>query len=323
MTISTTGTRAGALRSRILRVSLLTIIAIAASVSGASAATITLHSGNGVIGGTDSAVQVVGDTNPDTTEPRPANIVTGHPNWAPAIDASTPTVESQWVSYSPAGASGSPHTLATTYETSFTLPAGATNVTLSVEVLADNRAEVSLNGIAFGAQSGCYGFSGPPTTFTTTTGFVPGVNTLSFDVANPGNCSAGPSGLDFVATVTYDEVTDRDLDGVADNDDNCPDTPNAGQADGDGDDVGDACDPDLDNDTVLNDGDNCVTVPNADQLDADGDGIGAACDTQELPLTKDDCKQDGWKRFDGTATFKNQGDCVSFVETGGKKPPVG
>ena len=324
MTNSTTGTPAGALRNRIHRVSLLTIIAIAGSASAASAATITLQSGNGVIGGTDSAVQVVADTNTDTTEPRQANIVAKHPGWAPAIDASTPAPESQWVSYSPNGANGSPATLQTTYETTFTLPAGASNAALTVKVLADNRAELSLNGTVFGAQSGCFGFSGPPSTFTTATGFVPGVNTLSFNVANPAaGCGAGPSGLDFVATVTYDEVTDRDLDGVADDDDNCPDTPNSGQADGDGDGIGDACDPDLDNDDVLNDDDNCVTDPNPDQLDADGDGIGAACDTQELPLTKDDCKQDGWKRFDGTATFKNQGDCVSFVATGGKNPPAG
>jgi hypothetical protein len=42
------------------------------------------------------------------------------------------------------------------------------------------------------------------------------------------------------------------------------------------------------------------------------------------PLTADDCKKDGWKRFhiDGVA-FKNQGDCVSFVATGGKNQPAG
>ena len=324
MTIWTTGTRAGVSRARILRVALVTTVAIAASASAVSAATITLQSGNGVIGGTDSAVQVVADTNTGTTEPRPANIVARNSNWAPAIDASTPIAESQWVSYSPGGANGSPATLQTTYETTFTLPAGATNASLTVEVLADNRAELSLNGTVFGAQTGCFGFSGPPSTFTTTTGFVSGVNTLSFDVANPAaGCGAGPSGLDFVATVTFDEVTDRDLDGVADDADNCPDTPNSGQADGDGDGIGDPCDPDLDNDDVLDDDDNCVSVPNPDQADADGDGIGAACDTQELPLTTDDCKRGGWARFDGTATFKNQGDCVSFVATGGRNPPAG
>jgi hypothetical protein len=39
------------------------------------------------------------------------------------------------------------------------------------------------------------------------------------------------------------------------------------------------------------------------------------------PTNKDQCKNDGWKTF-GT-TFKNQGDCVSFVATGGKNQPSG
>jgi len=44
------------------------------------------------------------------------------------------------------------------------------------------------------------------------------------------------------------------------------------------------------------------------------------------PADKDQCKQDGWKAFkntDGSPTFKNQGDCVSFVATGEKNPPAG
>jgi hypothetical protein len=49
-------------------------------------------------------------------------------------------------------------------------------------------------------------------------------------------------------------------------DDNCPGTPNADQADGDGDLVGDACD-------------NCPAAPDTDQFDIDRDGIGDACDT--------------------------------------------
>ena len=40
---------------------------------------------------------------------------------------------------------------------------------------------------------------------------------------------------------------------------------------------------------------------------------------QYLPTTKDDCKKDGWKDF---GVFKNQGDCVSFVATGGKNLPA-
>jgi hypothetical protein len=35
------------------------------------------------------------------------------------------------------------------------------------------------------------------------------------------------------------------------------------------------------------------------------------------PSTKDDCKNTGWTAFNNP-TFKNQGDCVSFVATGGK-----
>jgi len=37
-----------------------------------------------------------------------------------------------------------------------------------------------------------------------------------------------------------------------------------------------------------------------------------------LPTDKDQCKDGGWETF---GVFKNQGDCVSFVATGGKNPP--
>lgn len=43
--------------------------------------------------------------------------------------------------------------------------------------------------------------------------------------------------------------------------------------------------------------------------------------TVPMPTSKDQCKKDGWKDY-GT-TFKNQGDCVSFVATGGKNQPSG
>jgi hypothetical protein len=38
-----------------------------------------------------------------------------------------------------------------------------------------------------------------------------------------------------------------------------------------------------------------------------------------LPATKDECKNGGWQTF---GVFKNQGECVSFVANGGKKPPT-
>jgi hypothetical protein len=34
------------------------------------------------------------------------------------------------------------------------------------------------------------------------------------------------------------------------------------------------------------------------------------------PTTKDECKNGGWQTFDTPRRFKNQGDCVSFVQTG-------
>ena len=41
----------------------------------------------------------------------------------------------------------------------------------------------------------------------------------------------------------------------------------------------------------------------------------------QLPTSKAQCKHGGWKSF-GTV-FKNQGDCVAFVASGGKNPPSG
>ena len=42
-------------------------------------------------------------------------------------------------------------------------------------------------------------------------------------------------------------------------------------------------------------------------------------DAQPLPISKDQCKNGGWKTY---GVFKNQGDCVSFVATKGKNQPT-
>jgi hypothetical protein len=49
------------------------------------------------------------------------------------------------------------------------------------------------------------------------------------------------------------------------------------------------------------------------------DGHITVVDAQPFPTAKDQCKNGGWKTY---GVFKNQGDCVSFVATGGKNPPA-
>ena len=49
-----------------------------------------------------------------------------------------------------------------------------------------------------------------------------------------------------------------------------------------------------------------------------GGDLWMATREQVLPATKDDCKHGGWENF---GVFANQGDCVSWIATGGKNPP--
>jgi hypothetical protein len=121
----------------------------------------------------------------------------------------------------PADATNASEIVKLTYRSSFTLPAGAVNASITVNALADNWASVALNGQSFGSMTyfTTYGqwalnfggsmwswwpYGNSPSadgyTFTTSTGFVPGVNTLTLPVENWG----GPEAVAFSATVTYD-----------------------------------------------------------------------------------------------------------------------
>ena len=59
-----------------------------------------------------------------------------------------------------------------------------------------------------------------------------------------------------------------------------------------------------------------------DTVTGPGSDSGAAVDESATlaPVTKSDCMNGGWQSY---GVFKNQGDCVSFVATGGKNSPAG
>ncbi|MEY2512138.1 MAG: hypothetical protein QOE26_2901 [Verrucomicrobiota bacterium] len=70
---------------------------------------------------------------------------------------------------------------------------------------------------------------------------------------------------------------------------------------------------DTDGDGIPDAIDNCPATPNPDQADSNGDGVGDACSP---PSNANQCKNGGWQTFTTPRTFKNQGDCIQYVNTG-------
>ncbi|MBI1289735.1 hypothetical protein GC173_00630 [bacterium] len=104
------------------------------------------------------------------------------------------------------------------------------------------------------------------------------------DPAEPYTITVGTGIVTPVNIITNDGFrlnyigNDYDLDGIVNDADNCPYTPNEDQEDVNNDGIGDACAGDIDSDGVPDQIDNCPTVPNPDQSDIDGDALGDECD---------------------------------------------
>ncbi len=114
---------------------------------------------------------------------------------------------------------------------------------------------------------------------------------------------------------------DDDNDGVLDGSDAFPFDPNE-SVDTDGDGIGNSADTDDDGDGQSDVNEiACGSDPlnaGSKSPDIDQDNIPDCVDSTRMPTSADQCKKDGWRswtRNDGSL-FKNQGDCIQFVNTG-------
>jgi MYXO-CTERM domain-containing protein len=127
---------------------------------------------------------------------------------------------------------------------------------------------------------------------------------------------------------------DRDMDGIADDHDNCPAVANHEQEDADHDHVGNRCDNcahddnehqlDTDGDGVGDRCDNCRRDANASQDDIDGDGVGNRCDSCDAVAnpnqvdTDDDGRGDACDRDDDDDGVLDDDDNCRFVANAGQ-----
>ena len=162
-----------------------------------------------------------------------------------------------------------------------TSPAG-TSVVLASEVggSGDNYTNTVFdNDAAASIDSGAAPFTGtfqPEGDLSAFMGEASG-GQWTLNVADNAGADTGSIDSWSIEVCTILPQPDADDDGIADADDNCPDTANTDQADEDNNGIGDVCDVDRDGDGILNDVDNCPDTFNPDQADLDNDGQGEAC----------------------------------------------
>ena len=179
-----------------LAASLLLTMGAAVALGGSA----TLRSGTGPVGGLGGPGASDGrvETSIDGTTWQPASVIAPLPEYATLPGTA-------WVSRAaPFGAE------VVHYRIRFTLPAAFAETELAVTLHADGAARVLLNGTELGAQPQIdtpANHQGPPDGFGTDDEnlFVPGENVLSFAVATFG----GPSGLDFIGGVSFEEIPNR------------------------------------------------------------------------------------------------------------------
>ena len=166
----------------------------------AAATSITIVSGGGSEG--------FGTLDPVTTYSIPL-VGSGSAYITPAVSSYATIPGTRWVNTTGSNSSTGDQASfrITTYIVQFTLPAGFVSPSITVEVLADNQAIISLNGREIGRQPNVQGqfeqvnFQTISTfSWSTASDFVVGVNTLSIANRDYG----GPNGVNFKAVVTYD-----------------------------------------------------------------------------------------------------------------------
>lgn len=134
-----------------------------------------------------------------------------------AVDANypgaypTPIEGSVWISPTPtSGTSAAPGVYY--FKTTFDLPAAGAFINATIAdglIHADNMGTIRLNGTQIFQHAKAVDIANlqdPAESFSATTGFIAGTNTLWFDVTNENFGFPNPTGLDFCLTVNYTAI---------------------------------------------------------------------------------------------------------------------